>query len=183
LKSEDLVLFSGAAPGAESCFGECAEKYGIDEVNFSFEGHKHGRERGIRILNHEELKQGDVSLTYVSRIMNRVYPNTTFLRKVLQTIWFQINSSQEIFVIGHILEDNTVKGGTGWGAEFAKICNKTLYVFDQETCKWCKWAKTHWEDAENPVISNIHFCGTGTRDLNENGKKAIEDLFARSVNN
>ena len=25
----------------------------------------------------------------------------------------------------------TVRGGTGWGAEFAKLCNKPLFVFDQ----------------------------------------------------
>lgn len=177
---EDAILFSGGATGAESCFGELAEKYGIDEVNFSFEGRETGRTRGIRKLNHEELKMGDVSMTYISGLMHRTYPNTTTLRKVLQTIWYQINHSQEIFVVGTILEDNTVKGGTGWGAEFAKLCNKTLYVFDQEKVKWFKWNKTAWEEHPEPKITNIHFAGTGTRHLNENGKKAIEDLYKRS---
>jgi hypothetical protein len=180
LNSADVILYSGGALGAESCFGEFAEKYGIDEVNFSFEGHETGRTRGIRILNHEELKQGDVSMTYVSALMHRTYPNTAVLRKILQTIWFQINSSQEIFVIGTILEDNTVKGGTGWGAEFAKLCNKTLYVFDQVKNSWFKWNRTNWVESPDPVITNIHFAGTGTRILNDNGRKAIEDLFKRS---
>ena len=180
MKAEDVILYSGGAIGTESCFGEFAEKYGIDEVNFSFEGHETGRTRGIRILNHEELKQGDVSMTYVSSLLHRTYPNTAFLRKVFQTIWFQINSSQEIFVVGTILEDNTVKGGTGWGAEFAKICNKTLHVFDQEKNKWFKWNKINWIEVTDPQITNIHFAGTGTRFINENGRKAIEDLFKRS---
>ncbi|MFC2131784.1 hypothetical protein ACFLSQ_10145 [Bacteroidota bacterium] len=180
MNSTDLILYSGGATGAESCFGEFAEKYGIDEVNFSFEGHDTGRTRGIRILNHEELKKGDVSLTYVSGLMHRIYPNTAVLRKILQTIWFQINSSQEIFVIGTILADNTVKGGTGWGAEFAKLCNKTLYVFDQEKNSWFKWNRTNWVEHPVPTITNIHFAGTGTRNLNENGKKAIEELYKRS---
>lgn len=173
-------MYSGAAPGAEACFGENAEKYGIDEVNFSFEGHEVARTRGIRILNHEELKKGDFSLTYISNLMHRTYPNTPLLRKILQTIWFQINNSQEIFVIGTILEDNTVKGGTGWGAEFAKICNKTLYVFDQVKDGWYKWNKTTWESFPEPVITNTHFAGTGTRLLQENGRKAIEELYQRS---
>ena len=30
------------------------------------------------------------------------------------------------------MPDDTVKGGTGWGAEFAKLCNKPLFVFDQD---------------------------------------------------
>ena len=25
-----------------------------------------------------------------------------------------------------------MRGGTGWGAEFAKLCNKPLFVFDQD---------------------------------------------------
>ena len=131
-------------------------------------------------MNHEELKQGDVSLTYVSSLLHRTYPDTTFIRKVLQTIWYQINNSQEIFVIGTILEDNTVRGGTGWGAEFAKICNKTIYVFDQEKNNWFKWNRTDWVEFPEPKITNIHFAGTGTRFLTENGRKAIEDLYKRS---
>ena len=180
MNSADVILYSGGALGAESCFGEFAEKYGIDEVNFSFEGHETARTRGIRILNHEELKQGDVSMTYVSALMHRTYPNIAVFRKILQTIWYQINSSQEIFIIGTILADNTVKGGTGWGAEFAKLCNKTLYVFDQEKNSWFKWNRTNWEEHTNPIITNIHFSGAGTRTLNENGKKAIEELYERS---
>lgn len=144
MKVEDCILFSGGAGGAESEFGANAERLGIDEVNFSFESHTHVRERGLRILNHEELLSGDVSLTYVSKLMNRRYSEGPNFRKVLQTIWHQINSGQEVFVVGEILDDNTVKGGTGWGAEFAKICNKPLHVFDQKREGWYTWSKTEW---------------------------------------
>jgi hypothetical protein len=180
LKVEDTILFSGGANGAEEEFGRIAEKYGIDEVNFSFEGHEIARTRGIRILNHEELKQGDISMTYASRLMNRKYPETQLFRKILQTIWYQINKGQEVFVIGKIQNDKTVKGGTGWGAEFAKICNKPLYVFDQEQNRWFKWNRENWINVTDPVITNAHFTGTGTRLLKDNGKKAIEELFART---
>jgi hypothetical protein len=30
------------------------------------------------------------------------------------------------------------------------------------------------------VIEHVHFTGTGTRLLNEAGRRAIEDLFSRS---
>jgi hypothetical protein len=89
------------------------------------------RTRGIRVLTHEELERGDVSLSYVSKLMNRSFPNAPLIRKVLQTIWYQVNSGQEIYVVGWIQDDATVRGGTGWGAEFAKLCNKPLFVFDQ----------------------------------------------------
>ena len=76
MKTDECVLFSGAANGAESEFGSAAERRGIDEVNFTFEGHKDARSRGIRVLTHEELKHGDVSLAYVSNLMHRRYPDT-----------------------------------------------------------------------------------------------------------
>jgi len=180
MKSEDCILFCGAANGAEAAFGAAAERHGIDEVNFSFEGHKDSRTRGIRVLTHEELKQGDVSLTYVSRLMNRTYPDTPLFRKILQTIWHQINNGQEVYVVGQILPDGTVKGGTGWGAEFAKLCNKPLFVFDQDKDEWRRWSGDSWVPQPAPVITHYHIAASGTRELRPNGLKAINDLFDRS---
>lgn len=86
-------------------------------------------------------------------------------------------------MIGAILEDRTVRGGTGWGAEFAKLCNKPLYVFDQDKDKWFRWSGEEWEQlglAAPPTITHPHFTGTGTRRIRDNGKRAIDALFARS---
>lgn len=183
MKKEECILFSGGIKGAEAEFGANAERFGIEEVNFSFEGHAIVRNRGVRVLNHNELKNGDVSLEYISKLMSRKYPKTPLFQKILQSIWYQINSGQEIYVIGEILEDQTVKGGTGWGAEFAKLCNKPLYVFDQKRNAWFHWQQMDWVEchgSDEPVISNAHFAGTGTRFLEENGKQAIVGLFERS---
>src|SRR5439155_6347237 len=163
--------------------GACAERRGIEEVNFTFDGHIIARHRGVRVLNHEELQAGDISLEYVARLMHRRYTDSPTIRKVLQTLWYQINNGQEICVIGTIMDDKTVRGGTGWGAEFAKLCNKPLFVFDQEKDGWFSWTGDDWrvvDRAAGPVIAHPHFTGTGTRSLNENGKRAIEQLFARS---
>jgi hypothetical protein len=50
MNAPDCILFSGGAPGAEAAFGACAERYGIEEVNFTFAGHKIERQRGVRVL-------------------------------------------------------------------------------------------------------------------------------------
>ena len=178
----DCILFSGAAQGAEAEFGACAERHGIEEVNFTFEGHTEARRRGVRVLNHEELQAGDVSLAYVSRLMHRRYTDSPLIRKVLQSLWYQVNNGQEIYVIGVIQEDGTVRGGTGWGAEFAKLCNKPLFVFDQDRDRWFAWKGESWMPcpAGEPVIRHTHFTGTGTRHLADNGKAAIAALFDRS---
>lgn len=180
MNPEDCILFSGAAKGAEEAFGIAAERHGIEEVNFTFEGHADLRTRGIRVLTHAELKQGDVSLAYVGRLMNRKFTDTPLLRKILQSIWHQINSGQEIYVVGHILEDGTVKGGTGWGAEFAKLCNKPLFVFDQDEDRWYGWTGEAWKAESTPAITHKSFTGTGTRVLKANGARAIQELFDRS---
>jgi hypothetical protein len=183
MQASENILFSGGAPGAEAEFGACAERHGVEEVNFTFEGHKIVRQRGVRVLNHEELQNGDISLEYVSRLMHRRYTDSPTIRKVLQTLWYQVNHGQEVYVIGTILDDGTVRGGTGWGAEFAKLCNKPLFVFDQAKDAWSRWTGSDWETlipSRAPVITHAHFSGTGTRALQDNGRKAIEQLFTAS---
>ena len=183
MNPRNSILFSGGAPGAEAVFGACAEQHAVEEVNFTFDGHKIVRQRGVRVLNHEELQAGDVSLEYVSRLMRRRYTEGPIIRKVLQTLWYQVNHGQEIYVVGAILDDGTVRGGTGWGAEFAKLCNKPLHVFDQAKDAWFDWTGTDWHAraaSDAPSITHPHFTGTGTRDIQQNAKKAIEALFTRS---
>lgn len=180
MKPENCILYSGAANGAEAAFGAAAQRRGIAEVNFTFEGHKDARTRGIRVLTEPELKQGDVSFTYLSRLMHRKYRDTPLFRHVLQSIWHQVNNGLEVFVIGQILDDATVKGGTGWGAEFAKLCNKPLFVFDQTRDVWHRWNGDAWDEISAPVIGQSRFTGTGTRFIKQNGEQAIEELFERS---
>jgi hypothetical protein len=183
MRADECILFSGGAPGAEAEFGAAAERHGVEEVNFTFDGHKIMRDRGVRVLNHEELANGDISLAYVSRLLGRRYSDAPTIRKVLQTLWYQVNTGQEVYVIGSIQDDGTVRGGTGWGAEFAKICNKPLHVFDQNKDGWFHWTGEAWTAAASsdlPLVTHPHFTGTGTRNLQPNGRRAIEGLFARS---
>lgn len=183
MNPSDCILFSGGAPGAEAAFGAEAERHGVEEVNFTFAGHQMARDRGIRMLNHEELQSGDISLEYVSKLMQRRYTDAPTIRKILQTLWYQVNNGQEVYVIGTVLPDGTVRGGTGWGAEFAKLCNKPLFVFDQEQDCWQQWSGSAWSRSpasDPPTITHPHFTGTGTRLMRDNGRKAIAELFRRS---
>jgi hypothetical protein len=177
---EDCICFSGAANGAEAAFGAAAERYGIDEVNFTFESHPVARQRGRRDLTRAELRHGDVSLGYLGNLMHRKYPDTPLFRKILQTIWHQVQNGQEIFVVGKINPDNTVTGGTGVAAEFARLFNKPVYVYDQARSAWFRWNGEIWDGVVEPCIRQPLFCGTGTRFLEENGRAAIDALFVRS---
>ncbi len=173
------VLNSGGAHGTEAAFGTAAERHGIREVNFTFDGHVQARTRGAHPLTERELAEGDVSLAYVSRRLRRSYSESALIRRVLQSLWHQVKNAQIVFVVGTIQEDGTVTGGTGWSVELARMWNKRLWVFDQEKDSWYRWTGDEWE-AGVPVIDGVGFCGTGTRYLTDVGRNAIDDLFARS---
>ncbi len=178
-KSTQRTLYASGAAGSEEFFGQEAQKWGIQEVHYRFSGHIQNRTTGSITLDETELARGTVSLNYVSRKLKRSWDKTPQLKKVLQLIWHMVNSAQQVFVVGTIQQDNTVHGGTGWSVELAQRWNKPVWVFDQEKRSWFFWDKTHWIP-QVPTITSVHFAGSGTRFLQPEGKKAIEDLFERS---
>ena len=101
------------------------------------------------------------------------------IRRILQTLWHMVSRSQQVFVVGTIQPDGSVVGGTGWSVELAKMWNKSLWVFDQDRDGWYTWDGDEWLSGV-PVIEALHFSGTGTRFLEENGRAAINSLFERS---
>ena len=182
MKTNECTLYHGGLKGAETIFGENAEKYGVNEVIFTFEGHRLNRDKDPVILSEEELQRGDISMEIASRMMNRTYYETEKIRKVLQLIFHMVNKGYQVFVIGTILDDNSVKGGTGWAVELAKLFNRPLHVFDQNRNLWLTWKDDGWQE-DTPKIRFNTFVGSGTRYISDEGKTAIEQLFADSYQN
>ncbi|MDH3391592.1 MAG: hypothetical protein OEL85_07335 [Desulfobulbaceae bacterium] len=176
IAKEDYTFYSGGLNGAETAFGEAAEKWSVKEVNFSYSGQKTNRQKNLVVLSDDQLKRGDISMELVSKMMGRTYYETEKIRKVLQTIFHMVNKGHQIFVIGTILEDNTVKGGTGWAVELAKLFNRPLSVYDQGKNVWYSWKQGAWVE-DSPKIEHDTFVGSGTRNLSEDGRKAIQKLF------
>jgi len=174
-----ITIYSGGHRGAEAESGKTAERWGIQEVNFSFEGHAIERDRGVQILDPDELDKGDVSMAIVSLRMGRTYAKTAKIRKVIQSIFHMVNKGHHVITIGWIQPDNTVKGGTGWGVELAKLFNRPVHVYDQDKKEWFAWQDNSWA-ADVPVITDNTMACTGTRNLDADGTRAIHDLFERS---
>lgn len=174
-----FTFFGGGHRGTETEFGRLAEQFGIREVNYSFEGHQPERKKGLVLLSPEELKKGDISMEIVSMHMNRKYSKVDKIRKILQLIFHMVNSGLQIFAVGWIQPDDTVKGGTGWAVELGKLFNRPLSVFDQDRNQWFTWKNNSWV-ADLPKVEHSTFVGTGTRKLTETGEQAIKDLFTRS---
>jgi len=174
-----VTLYSGGATGTETAFGEQAARWGLSEVNFTFDGHKQLRTRGRKVLDARELAAGDVSMLYVSHKLRRNWDKTDLLKKVLQTQWHIVSHAHQLFVVGVIQEDDTVRGGTGWSVELARRWRKPVWVYDQIREDWFNWNGESWVSGQ-PIIESTTIAGTGTRFLNEAGRKAIVDLFSSS---
>jgi hypothetical protein len=180
LEPAACTLYSGGAKGSEAAFGEAAARWGVTEVGFTFDGHLQERSEGRYVLSPAELAAGDVSLQYVSKRLHRTYDDQGgLIRGVLQTLWHMVSRSQQVFVVGAIQPDGTVRGGTGWSVELARTWSRDLWVFDTERDAWHRWDGNRWVVGV-PVIRSVHFTGTGTRKLPPSGREAIDELFERS---
>lgn len=173
------TLISGGHKGAEAEFGRAAKRHGVEQTTLSFEGHDMEWPVGVRVLTPDELAKGDVSMEIVCRRMGRTYHHPGKVRSVVQSIFHMVNDAYQVFAIGWIQPDDTVKGGTGWAVELAKLFNRELYVFDQARHDWFAWRGNRWEPAQ-PTIGDKPFCGTGTRNLTDEGRAAVAALFDRS---
>lgn len=177
----ELTLYTGAHRGAEATFRELATKWGLPTVAYSFEGNAiEGDASAVTLLSAEQLQKGDVSMEIVSRRLDRSYHSAERIRKVTQTLFHVVNNSYHVFVVGVIQPDQTVKGGTGWAVELARFFNREVSVYDQERKGWFTWRHGDWIP-DLPSLGHKAFAGTGTRNLTDHGKAALEDLFQRSL--
>jgi hypothetical protein len=174
-----VTLYSGGHRGAEAEFGRLAQAWNLNEVTFSYDGHDAEHTNGLKVLSAEELKKGDISMEIVSMRMKRNYSKADKIRKVIQSIFHMVNNGYHVIAVGWIQEDGTVKGGTGWGVELAKLFNRPLHVYDQDKKAWYGWEENRWVESI-PVITSETFAGTGTRNLSEDGKQALHDLYESS---
>lgn len=180
LPAQAFTLLSGGHTGAEVAFGETAEKWGVREMNFSYAGREPARRVSVVELGEDVLHEGEVSSKYIETHLGRSFPDTSAWKKLLDTIWHQVATAGQVFVVGSVHADGTVSGGTGWAAELAKHFHKPLFVFDEERGGWQAWQQDGWVSVEPPTIESRRFCGTGTQSLSDAGRAAVTELFERS---
>ena len=179
--ASDLHLIHGGHRGTEAVFGEVAEKHGVGETTISFEGHKMERSKNVEALDDDALAKGRVSMDFVFQAMGRRFVRGKGLRRVIHSLFHIVTRGKELFAIGWIQENGSVRGGTGWGVELAKTFNRPVHVFDQEKEAWFSWDHDEWKASEPTLPERGKFSATGTRHLSGAGRQAIEDLFARSL--
>ena len=177
---QKMRLIHGGHKGTEAEFGRAAMRWDVPETTVSYQGHEMEFATNVDELSDAELEKGHVSMEFVFLALGRRFAHAQSIRRVIYSMFHVVTRGNELFVVGWIHPDNHVKGGTGWGVELAKFFNRQVHVFDQEREAWFTWDGHLWQTSE-PRLPDKPFSATGTRNLTDAGKKAVVELFERSL--
>ena len=181
---------SGGAIGSDIYWGEVGNKYNIP-TNHYYLGKK--TPNGNIEISKEDAAEGKIKVTKAAIQMGRINPNHTVKNELLIRDWAQVKYADAVFAVTTLLQagdkiDSTRiakipqgKGGTGYAIQMAINEGKPVYVYDQEKNQWFTYKNNTWVKTDTPTLTK-NFAGIGTRNLNENGKKAIEDVFNKTFN-
>jgi hypothetical protein len=178
-----MICNTGGAIGSDEVFSEMCTKKGIDVIAWSFPGHNTKSKKRIN-LTQEQLDEGFEHVKIANKTLKRnIYNLSSYVKKLLSRNWFQVKSSDAIYAIGTIQENmKTISGGTGWAVMQGIDNNKIVYIFDQNKNSWFQYNYKNgiFEKYEGIPELTKRFAGIGTRDINENGIKAIKELIERA---
>lgn len=190
---EGYVNHSGGAVGADSYWGHIGEQYGVVSNHYYY-GER--TPEGNFEISNEDYAEGRYESAKAANY-NFGYKYPTMKDTKLIRNWAQVKYADAIFAIGHLVRPGeplfpkqkndtrvavnaAVQGGTGYAVGMAILHGKPVYVYDQERKQWYKNIDGKWYVSDIPVLTK-DFAGIGSRELNEDGKKAIEDVYKKTI--
>jgi hypothetical protein len=186
----NYINHSGGAVGSDTVWGKIGEKFGVKSNHY---WHKNKTPNGNKEISEADTKEGQQKVTTAARQMGRIEKTHTVRDERLIRNWSQVKYADAIFAITTMLSVGSEmnygkkaliqqgKGGTGYAIQMAINEGKPVYVFDQIRNAWFKNINGKWEKSEVPTLTE-NFAGIGTREINENGIKAINEVYEKSFN-
>lgn len=177
-----FINHSGGCPGADMTWEREGEKYGVHTIAYSFYNHvQEGKNQ--KILNGLELKEGFEHVMIASKTLKRNPSGQyDYVKHLLARNWFQVKNSEAIFAIGKFQSYKIVSGGTGWAVQMAIDNEKPVFVFNQSNKSWNKFNYEHLIFDMLDYIPTLteNFAGIGTRDITQDGIKAIQEVYKKN---
>ena len=168
---KEAEFYSGAAVGSDKAWEEAATKVGIKVTNYTVENWDN--------LSNEWKERLDKEYQEIVTILGRrVLDINSYAGKLVRRDMMQADKADAIFAIGTLASNGYVDGGTGYASTRGILRNIPVYLFDQKDSTWKVWDKTakKFVPTSQPVLTK-NAAVIGTRELQENGKKAINDIF------
>jgi hypothetical protein len=175
------ICLSGGAEGADMQFGMCAGFAGHNVIHFHFKGHKSSAPKDeLAELSKEQLLAADPHVQQANLTLKRRFPTSKdFVNNLLRRNWYQVESSERCYAVATI-KNGVVQGGTSWATQMfmdkydGGACE--CYVYCQEAGAWHKW-EGFWKIIDEPPVPHGVWTGIGSRELKDNGKKAVRKLL------
>lgn len=183
----NYTCHSGGCPGSDMEWERQGEVYGVKTIAYSF--HNHVQEgKNPKILTVNELAEGWEHVKIADRTLKKNVESleSPYMRNLLCRNWFQVKNSDAIFaIIKGFITRETVEGGTGWAVQMAIDVDKPVFVCTQHPMdnRWFRYMPVVGFESlrgDIPVLTE-NFAGIGTRDLNEYGKWAIQQVYEQSI--
>lgn len=178
----DSICYSGGAKGADLVFGECAALAGHQVVHYSFKDHEAAT--SVYRLTDEELRKADFELRLANQTLHRNFPTPNeYVNNLLRRNYFQIREAGKIYAVTTLNDRGIPHGGTAWTIVMGINQGiREIYVFDCDKNRWLMY-NGHFKNDTYMWISMPpprpfgYYAGIGSRELPDNGRKAIEDLY------
>lgn len=177
-KPSEATFYSGAADGSDKAWEAAATKAGIKVHNYTVESWDNLSETWKTKLDKEY--QEVLNVLHWSP-----YAINSYIGKLVRRDMMQADKADAIFAVGTINPRNGyIAGGTGYASTRGILRGIPVYLFDQKDSTWKVWDKTtkKFVPTSQPALTK-NAAVIGTRELQENGKKAIEDMFQTSNSN
>lgn len=174
---------SGGAGGSDMEWEIQGRQYGVTTNAYSFGGHNQYSNNQCK-LTAEQLKEGAEKAKIASLALGRPWKyieNKPYVKNLMSRNWFQIKNADCVFAVGKLVKasDKLVDGGTGWAVQMAVDNQKSIYLFEQNFNSWFvyDYEKNCFTTLDHTPTLTENFAGIGTREINDNGKKAIADVY------
>lgn len=180
----EITLHSGGAKGSDTLWGSIGKSFGLKNIkHYQMLGNK--TPNGNVDLKLEDLDSNvDDILKRTAKRIGRTFPTKNeYVNNLMRRNNAQVVNADTIFAIG-VIENNQVLGGTGWAVDMAiNEYHKPVNVFDQNKNQWFKWNydTNSFERIDTPILTK-NFAGIGTREINNNGKQAIKEVYQKTQN-
>lgn len=179
-----FTLYSGGAVGSDITWCYAGKEHFHNLAAFQCKHYyvkNNQTPYGNIAIDVNEAKKADDILNEVNSILNRKFPtNNEYVNNLLRRNYWQIKNTEAVYAIANI-EDNIVQGGTGWAVHMAILKEIPVFVFDQNKNKWFTYFINKFIEYTDPIFLKMNFTGIGTRELQENGIKAINDVYKNTV--
>ena len=194
----EFINHSGGAIGSDTAWDEIGREFGM--VNNKHYWTLEKTPNGNTEISRLDYEEGRFESARAAK-RNFGYQYAAMKDSRLIRNWSQVKHSDAVFAIGTIAQieekvfpkqsndtrlatNPTVTGGTGYAVGMAINHNKPVYVFDQNKNQWYTWNKeqNNFIETDTPTLTK-NFAGIGTRQINENGKQAIRNVYEKTFGN